>query len=82
MASREASKTIKVTDQMPNKRERAASQLGQISDIVSGDWNGDPTSIKDAVNRLAASLNALLAKIDADSGDTGGDSDYQATLKP
>ena len=80
MASREASKTIKVSDQIPNKRERAASQYGQINDIVSGDWNGDPASIKDAINRLAAAMEGLLAKLDADAG--VNDTDYKSTLLP
>lgn len=80
MASREASKTVKVSDQIPNKRERAASQYGQINDIVSGDWNGDPASIKDAINRLAAAMEGLLAKLDADAGVT--DTDYKSTLLP
>lgn len=78
--SKVASMTAKVTSQLPNKRERAASQFGQIDDIVSANWNGDPASLKDAINRLAASMNALLAKLDADSGVT--DTNYQSTLKP
>lgn len=35
---------------------------------------------KALLNELKAQHNALLAKLDADSGDTGGDSDYAATV--
>ena len=31
------------------------------------------------VNELKSDYNATLAKLDADAGDTGGDSDYAAT---
>lgn len=34
----------------------------------------------DAVIELQSQMNALLVKLDADAGDTGGDSDYEATL--
>lgn len=34
----------------------------------------------DAVLELQAQHNALLVKLDADSADTGGDSDYEALL--
>ena len=36
--------------------------------------------VDDAINGLVTLVDALLAKIDTDSGDTGGDSDYAATL--
>lgn len=36
----------------------------------------------DDVTELRTQFIALLAKLDADSGDTGGDSDYASTLTP
>lgn len=38
--------------------------------------------IADDLAELRTQFIALLAKIDADSGDTGGDSDYESTLTP
>lgn len=38
--------------------------------------------IADDFTELRTQFIALLAKIDADSGDTGGDSNYEATLTP
>ena len=32
------------------------------------------------INELKTNFNGLLTKIDADSSDTGGDSDYESTL--
>jgi hypothetical protein len=34
----------------------------------------------EAIADLTAQFEALLTKLDADSGDTGGDSDYASTL--
>lgn len=36
----------------------------------------------DDLTELRTQFIALLAKIDADAGDTGGDSDYESTLTP
>lgn len=80
MPSREINKIVSDSSHVPNKRERLASQYGQLNDIVSGDWNGDPSSLKDAINRLAASLTALLAKLDNDAA--VADTDYESLLKP
>lgn len=49
---------------------------------------GRPTAaqaLRDAADDLAelrAQFIALLAKLDADSGDTGGDADYESSLTP
>lgn len=59
MASNEASKQAKVTGQMPNKRERAASQYGQVDVAVEADWDAVPASIKAALDELAARVKAL-----------------------
>jgi hypothetical protein len=57
--SNNAQKTVKVTKQLPNKRERASAQFGQLSDLVAGDWAAPaPKSIAEAINRLAAALAA------------------------
>jgi hypothetical protein len=83
MASKIAEKTLAVHDNVPNARERVSAQFGQINSLVSGDWDtSNPESIQEAINRLAAAMTLLLAKLDADAGDTGGDSDYEATCKP
>ena len=58
--SRVASQTAKVTSQLPNKRERASAQFGQLSDIVSASWAGSPpVTIGEAINRMAALLKVL-----------------------
>lgn len=58
--SSNASKTVKVTRQLPNKRERASAQFGQLSDIVSASWAGSPpNTIGEAINRMAALLKVL-----------------------
>jgi len=49
MASRESTKTVPVGSNIPNKRERAASQYGQLDDVESTDWTGDPESLKEAI---------------------------------
>lgn len=60
---------------------------GGANTVPSG-AQGEPTlaetlrDIADDLANLRASLVALTAKIDADSGDTGGDSDYAATCDP
>jgi CTP:molybdopterin cytidylyltransferase MocA len=60
MPSNIASTTQKVTKQVPNKRERAAAQYGQIDVAVPADWNSPlPTSIKAALDQLAARVKAL-----------------------
>jgi hypothetical protein len=38
--------------------------------------------VADDLTELRTQLIALLAKIDADATDTGGDSDYESTLTP
>ena len=53
-----------------------------------GEGCGTPTlatALRDVADDLAAirtSITTLTAKIDADSTDTGGDSDYAATCDP
>lgn len=59
MPSNEAQKTAKVTGQLPNKRERAASQYGQVDVATPSDWDALPTSIKAALDELAARVYAL-----------------------
>ena len=63
-------------------RERKVLEVAeQLNDVVDADWtDADPSTLSDAVNRLAASLQALLAKLDADAGIT--DVDYESTLLP
>lgn len=39
-------------------------------------------AVVDDLTELRTQFIALLQKIDADSGDTGGDSDYESTLTP
>lgn len=57
--SNNAQKTVKVTKQVPNKRERAAAQFGELSDLNAGDWDAPaPKTIAEAINRLAAALAA------------------------
>lgn len=83
MASVIATETLPVANNIPNKRERVASQYGQINDLVAASWSastGTPAQMKDAINRLAAALVALLAKLDADAGVT--DTNYTSLLKP
>lgn len=50
---------------------------------------GNPNDLKLALQaaqsdlaELRTQIIALLVKIDADSGDTGGDSDYESSLTP
>lgn len=58
------------------------------SKLTSGGGHGKPTlalTLRDIADDLAAIRTAfvtLTAKIDADSGDTGGDSDYASTCDP
>ena len=58
------------------------------SNLVPGGSGGDPTlaetlrDIADDLTALRTAFVGLTAKLDADSGDTGGDSDYAATLDP
>jgi hypothetical protein len=59
MSSNEASKQAKVSSHVPNKRERAASQFGQVDVTTAADWDSLPTSIKDALDQLAARVKAL-----------------------
>jgi hypothetical protein len=58
--SNNAQKTVKVTKQLPNKRERASAQFGQLSDLVPADWdNNPPETIAEAINRLAAAVGPV-----------------------
>ena len=58
--SKNAQKTVKVTKQLPNKRERASAQFGQLSDVVAADWdNNPPETIAEAINRLAAAVGPV-----------------------
>ena len=59
MPSSIASKTQKVTKQVPNKRERAAAQYGQIDVADPTKWTTLPTSIKAALDQLASRVKAL-----------------------
>jgi len=58
------------------------------ANLVPGGSGGDPTladALRDVADDLAAmrtALTTLTAKIDADAGDTGGDSDYASTCDP
>lgn len=79
MASRESKKTARDNKKTPNKRERLSAQYGQLNDIVSSEWNGNPVTLKEAINRIAADLAALKAKLDEDEGVF--DEDY-STFKP
>lgn len=59
MPSNEANKQAKVTGQIPNKRERAASQYGQVDVADPTKWDSLPTSIKAALDQLAARIKVL-----------------------
>ena len=62
MASREVNRTAKVTKQLPNQRERAASQFGQLDDLTAGNWTtAVPNTIQEAIERLAAEVATLKA---------------------
>lgn len=62
MASREAEKTVPVSKQIPNKRERASAQFGQLDDLTSGNWTTNPPStIQEAIERIAAEVATLKA---------------------
>jgi len=55
-----AQKTVKVTKQLPNKRERASAQFGQLSDLDLTKWASPaPKSIAEAINRIAAVVGAV-----------------------
>lgn len=51
----------------PNKAVELAETLRDVADDLTA---------------LRTAITTLTAKIDADSGDTGGDSDYAATCDP
>ena len=59
MASNVSTKEVKVTKQIPNARERASAQFGQLDGQEATDWASLPTSIQDAIARMAAEI-ALL----------------------
>lgn len=63
MPSREKDKTAS-TANVPNKRERASAQYGQLDDLTATNWNADtpPTTIQEAIERIAAALTALTQK--------------------
>lgn len=58
------------------------------ANLAPSDAQGAPSlattlrDIADDLTEIRTQFVALLVKIDADSGDTGGDSDYAATLTP
>ena len=56
--SKEAQKTVK-SAKVPNKRERAASQYGQLDVAEPTDWDALPASIKAALDELAARVKVL-----------------------
>jgi hypothetical protein len=55
---------------------------GQRKIAEVGGLAKDQRDIADDLAELRTQFIALLTKIDADSGDTGGDSDYASTLTP
>lgn len=59
MASKEAQKTVRVTQQVPNKRERVSAQFGQVDVATPANWDSLPESIKAALDELAARVKAL-----------------------
>ena len=48
--------------------------------MKKGSSPGKLATMKYEVERLQRQLTALLQKIDADSGDTGGDNDYESVV--
>jgi hypothetical protein len=56
------SKMVEKTSNMayvPNERERAASQFGQLDGQNAGDWAGNPPkTIQEAIERIAAAVAA------------------------
>lgn len=62
MASREKDITRTVYKNVPNRRERAAAQFGQLDDLTSGNWTtATPATIQEAIERLAAEVATLKA---------------------
>ena len=59
MPSNKVNKTVKDSSNVPNDRERLASQYGQLDDLTSGNWASLPTSVQDAIERLAAEVATL-----------------------
>jgi hypothetical protein len=59
MASREAEKAVRKSNSAPNKRERLSAQYGQLDDLTAGNWASLPTSIQDAIERIAAEVATL-----------------------
>lgn len=59
MASREAEKTVRKSNSAPNKRERLSAQHGQLDDLTAGNWASLPSSIQDAIERIAAEVATL-----------------------
>lgn len=57
--------------------ESAALQTELVTYLTT--MSTDIDQIVTDLNALVTAYNATLAKLDADSGDTGGDSDYAAT---
>jgi len=56
-ASKEAQKTVKQA-KVPNKRERAASQFGQLDSMTSSYWDtAAPETIQEAIERLAKAVS-------------------------
>lgn len=56
--SKEAQKTVKQA-KVPNKRERAASQFGQLDSMTSSYWAAStpPKTIQEAIERLAKAVS-------------------------
>ena len=62
------------TSDSPNKASLRRIQRSVYRNRKAGD------DMLDAVVEMQAAMNALLAKLDADAVDTGGDADYEASL--
>lgn len=56
--SREAQKTV-TNAKVPNKRERASAQFGQLDSLTASYWDGNPETIQEAIERMAALLYTL-----------------------
>lgn len=61
------------------KRDAAGLTKGHANSQQSSDQELYQ-ALRNEIDGLRATITALLQKIDADSGDTGGDSDYEATI--
>lgn len=58
--SAEAQKTV-TQAKVPNKRERASAQFGQLDSLTGTYWDGNPDTIQEAIERLAAAVYAATS---------------------